>query len=107
MANLINWINETANGEEIEAIIFGESDLTFFEEDYTLHPLRNKVISFEEAKPILDYEFNAGYGSSGCHPITAWTKSWVIFISTYDGSTCPCRLPRNPTAFAPYMPGGG
>ena len=107
MANLINWINEMADGEEIEAIVFGEKDFASFAEDYTPHPLLNKVISFEEAEPILDYEFNDGYHTTGCHPITAWTKSWVIFISTYDSSTSPCRLPRNPTDFEPYMPGGG
>jgi hypothetical protein len=109
MANLRTWIEEAANGEPIEAVVIGEMGWGDYGSEnvpgYESHP-RNKVLAWETAAPLLDYEFSDGYGAPGCEAITAWTKSRVIFVSEYDGSTCPCWVPRNPIDYKPDMPGG-
>lgn len=66
------------------------------------------ILTWEEALPELEKEFDSGYGLAGCPAIYAYTKTWVIFVSEYDGSTMINRIPRNPTAnINPIMPGGG
>lgn len=98
---LERWILGAANGEAIVAVVIGEG---YSEE----RPgPKNKVISWEEALPYLRYEFDSGYGSAGCTPVYAWTKSKTIFVSQYDGSTTPCWVPRDPIDCSPVMPGGG
>lgn len=107
---LENWILSVANGEEIEAIVIGEMG---WGRDYTSekvpgynnHP-RDKVLKWSEAVEYLKYEFDCGFGAPGCEAIYAWTKSWVIFISQYDGATGVCSIPRNPCDCKPEMPGG-
>ena len=58
----------------------------------------DKRYSWEEAKPLLDYNYYHGYGSMDCHDINIWTPTRVIYIHEYDGSTCPEFVPRNPPA---------
>jgi hypothetical protein len=109
MATLESWINEMADGEAIEAVVIGEmgwgdygsEDVPGYKEQS-----RGKALSWEAALPSLQYEFSDGYGAPGCNAICAWTKSWVIGVSQYDGSTSPFRMPRNPTDHKPQMPGG-
>ncbi len=52
---------------------------------------------------MLDYEFNAGFGSPECHPIYAWTQRKVLFILEWDGSTGVLAAPRNPTLVNPTL----
>jgi len=109
MANLVRWIEEDVDGEEIEAVVIGEMGWGDYGSDevpnYSQQP-KFKVISWEEAKRWLDYEFSDGYGAPNCNAIYAWTKSWIVAVSQYDGSTTTFRLPRNPVECRPYMPGG-
>ena len=109
MANLVKWIEELAEGEPILGVIIGEMGWgDYGSEDvaqYAQQP-KGKLLTWEEAKPLLDYEFNDGYGAPGCNAIYAWTKDFVIAISQYDGSTSPFRVPRNPQDCTPEMPGG-
>ncbi len=106
---LKNWIEEMAGGEVVEAVVIGEMGWGTYGSDgvpgYDKQP-RNKVLSWEKALPWLTYQFDSGHGAPGCNAITAWTASWVISISQYDGATCPFRIPRNPTDHTPEMPGG-
>ena len=113
--NLVEWIKDCAEGEEVEAVVIGkgpvEVDCTgeHLPKDtnipnYATHP-REQILTWEEAKKHLNYEFLAGYSGVGCEAIYAWTKTWVIFISKYEGCTEPERIPRNPTAIMPQMPG--
>lgn len=107
--NLVRWIIEEANGEEIEAVVIGEMGWGDYGYDdvpnYKKQP-KFAVLDWEKAKVWIDYEFNSGYGAPRCNAIYAWTKSWVIAISQYDGSTEPFRIPRHPTDCHPEMPGG-
>ena len=54
------------------------------------------VLTWKEAQPILDYEYDSGYGSQDCHSLYIWTPTRVIYIHEYDGSTWPEAVPRNP-----------
>lgn len=108
-SNLVEWIERQADGEPIEAVVIGQLGWGDFGSDKIPQyesQKRNVVLSWSEAKPMLDYGFHNGYGSPNCNAITAWSKSWVIAISQYDGSTSPFRLPRNPADHKPKMPGG-
>ena len=109
-ATLKAWIEAEADGETVEAVVLGE---TWWKHDgydrilnYAKQP-RGKVLSWEEALPWISYTFNDGFGAPDCNAITAWTKSWVISVSQYDGATCPFRIARNPVDHMPVMPGGG
>jgi len=109
MANLKEWLLEMAESEPIVGVVIGEMGWGDYGAEtvpsYGSHK-RGAILTWEEAAPMLDYEFNSGYGAPRCEAVYAWTPSWVIFISQYDGSTSPERIPRNPTACMPEMPGG-
>ena len=108
--NLRDWIVEAAEGEDVEAVVFGKmggrgdygkKNVPGYDE----RP-RGKVIEWATAEPLLRYEFDSGSGAPGCEAVYAWTASRIIFIVRYDGSTCPCWVPRNPCECKPEMPGG-
>lgn len=63
------------------------------------HALGAEPVSWAEARPVLDYLFDAGYGGQDCHDIWAWTPTRVLFVHEYDGATCVASAPRNPTTF--------
>lgn len=111
MANLKEWLLLAADGEEIQAVVIGNMGWP----DYGDHALnaaaRNRenwmrVLSWSEAAPMLDYEFDDGYGAPECQAITAWSKNKVFFVAQYDGSTSLHYVPRNPIDHEPVMPGG-
>lgn len=110
MATLNGWIEEMADGEPVEGVVLGEMGWGDHNSEnvpnYQEQP-RGVVLTWEQALPWISYEFNDGFGSPKCNAVTAWTASWVIGVSTYDGSTSPFCLARNPVAHMPDMPGGG
>jgi hypothetical protein len=110
MANFAADIEEVAKGEPIEAIVIGAMGGYEWEEDIGERVIpvsqRNKILSWEEARPLLDYEYGTGYGGVECHAIYAWTPTRILFVSQYDGSTEIESAPRNPTAGSPGIPGG-
>jgi hypothetical protein len=109
MSNFKNDILEEAGDEPIEAIVIGEMG---WGGDYNAEgkpawdEVRGKILTWEEASPYLDYEYDDGYGATGCQAIAAWTKTRVLFVSQYDGSTTVESVYRNPTEHNPNMPGG-
>lgn len=54
------------------------------------------VLTWEEARPILDYEYDSGFGAQDCHSLYIWTPTRVIYVHEYDGATWPEAIPRNP-----------
>ena len=109
MANLKNWLLNEAAGEDIEAVVIGQKGgVCFsFETDLVPRDMQERILSWDEASPLLDYAFDNSYGSAGCSAVYAWTATRVIAISTYDGSTGVYSIPRNPAAVLPQMVGGG
>jgi len=97
MAVIAKWIEELANGEEIESVIVGNHDREFYSESEPFNGVTvNLPISWEEAKPFLSYEYDNGFGRANCHPVIACTKSRIITVTEYDGATGPAWFPRNP-----------
>ena len=123
MSNLKSWILEQSDGEPVLAVIIspGDNDICpvckhhIFSENnkcqYCGSPrqlVTIPILTWEDALPELEKEFDDGYGLAGCPAIYAYTKTWVIFVSEYDGSTMINRIPRNPTVnINPIIPGGG
>lgn len=115
--NLVRWIEEIAEGEPIEGVLIGEMGWRGYGSEkvptWKQQP-SDKLISWTEARVLLDYEFDSGYGSPSCNAICVWTPSicvWtpskVIGISQYDGATNWFWFLRNPIDHTPEMPGGG
>lgn len=115
MENFAQQIEEAAQGEAIEAIVFGPetySDKYDVPEWYSWHLKQGhehwgKVVDWATARPHLDYTYDDGYGGLDSHCITAWTKSYVLFTGTYDGSSWVGCIPRNPVEHMPSAIGGG
>ena len=91
---------------EIIGIVIGEMGWKDYGEEGKEINRKGVVLSWKEAKPLLDYTYDSGYGAPDCHSITAWTEENVIFVVQYDGSTSLHSVPRNPVAHMPGMPGG-
>ncbi len=105
MENLVEWIERAANGEPIEAIVIAPEYGADYREPDELRrkgQKTNVLLSWEEARPMLDYPFDCGYGSPECNAVTAWTKSSVIVVGEYDGSTRIYAIPRNPVPHEPF-----
>ena len=98
MANLVKWITEQMKEDEIEGVVIGEGEVNHKERG---DPPIGVLITWKEAKPFLDYEFNSGFGGADCDPIYLWTKDRVYFIREYDGSTRLLSIPRNPITCMP------
>lgn len=110
MANLIVWIEELAGGELVEAVVIGEMGWGDYGKErvpnYAEQP-KGVLLSWEEAKRWLNYDFSDGYGAPECNAVFVWTTNKVMWVTQYDGSTCMNSAPRNPVAVMPHMPGGG
>jgi hypothetical protein len=98
-----------AGDESIEKIVVGQLGGEWRDPDpRDLHKdLQNKLLDPSDVLNQLDYPWDASFGSEDCPPIYAWTKSKVIFVVCYDGSTYVSSIPRNPTEEHPMMFGGG
>lgn len=90
---------ERDSGETIEAIVVGQHDRARFDES----PLadENVLLSREDGLAKLDQDYDNGYGGADCFPFLAWTKSYVYFVSEYDGATGLSAVPRHPLAVEP------
>ena len=114
MANIVKWIEEKLEEDEvIEGVVIGEGDRI---DDYSTsilldsilekkRKIYDKVIPWVIAKPLLDYEFDSGFGTQDCNTVYIWTNKNVLFINEYDGSTCLSKIPRNPIDCIPKWNG--
>ena len=104
--------------EQIESVVIGnfggrdyadEDDLAYGEDRTPLPvPLdkRGVVLPWADARPLLDFEYDTGFGLPDCYAVYAYTQTRIIFVSQYDGATAIESAPRNPTPCVPVMPGG-
>lgn len=95
MSNVRQWLVdfEKQNNERIITIVVGEKARASVSE--------NIVLGREEGLAKLNFEFDNGYGTAKCPPVTAWTDNSVIFIQEYDGATWLSSKPRNPIKHQP------
>lgn len=94
-------IEDAAGNEPIEGIVIAPFSPYQHDPQHSDHVKTGAVLAWSEARPMLDYAYDSGFGSQDCHAIWAWTASRVLALSEYDGSTRIFSLPRNPAAGAP------
>lgn len=95
--NLRQWLEDEAGAEPIEAVVIGAHG----DDSKVPDEFRNRLLMWDEAKSLLDYGFDDGYGAAGCDAVYAWTPTKVLFIREYDGSTQLGSIPRHPVACEP------
>lgn len=104
MATLFNQITDVLAGEAVEAIRL--EPITTYREPrnhyggnhyagYEDLPF-GKVLTWEEAVPHLQSEFDDGYGTQECPSFTLWTATRVLSLHEYDGATWVASICRNP-----------
>lgn len=102
-------IDVAAGTEPILSVVIGDMGWTDYGDDARHAPglaRKGEVLSWAEARPLLDYEYDDGFGAPDCHAVNAWTASRVIYVSQYDGSTMVTSVPRHPAPGPVEMPGG-
>jgi hypothetical protein len=99
-------ILEEAGDEPIEAVVIGEMPWGDYRAEGKPVCVKGKILTAEEATPMLDYEYDSGYGAPDCHAINVYTPTRVIYCAQYDGATWLESIMRNPTeGIMPEMPG--
>ena len=91
-------ILEEAGDEPIEAIAVSKMRGYSWDEE-TDHSLGCSPVAWADAFPVLNYEYDEGFGGQDCHDIWAWTPTRVLFVHEYDGATRIASAPRFPTDF--------
>ena len=94
-------ILEYAEDETIEAVVFGDGGTDFIEDN---NLKLGYIYKWEEIKKILSHDFDCDFGSDALPAVNIWTKSFIIFVSEYDGSISIHRFYRNPTPYEPRRP---
>lgn len=89
-------ILEVAGDEAIQAIVISTDRQGWGCGDKVPPADANRVLTWDEAAPLLDYGYYAGYGCQDCHSIYAWTATRVLLVVEYDGSTHVASVPRHP-----------
>ena len=57
---------------------------------------RGKLLTWRDARPWLDYEFDRTYGLGYCNDVRVWTKDHVYFVQEYDGLAWIDKIDRHP-----------
>jgi len=58
-------------------------------------------LPWDEARPLLDYNYNDGFGGEDCHPVYVWSDTEVGAVHEYDGATWVNVLPLVPVPCTP------
>jgi len=101
MSNFLRDIKAVIDTDTIEAVNLGGKLATIVWPE-TSDPreapdsYHGRLISWEEAQEVLNYEYDSGYGHMDCHDVTIWGKEYIYYIHEYDGSTCVHCMSRNP-----------
>jgi hypothetical protein len=108
MSNFARDIEDEAAGEPIQAVVIGPfGGWASGSDEDRIHrntaARRGVVLNWDEARPMLDYEYSSGFGAPECDAVWAWTPTRVLFVGEYDGSTCIVSVPRNPVDGKPTM----
>ena len=101
-SNMKEDISEDVKDELSTAIIMVTSDSNVSEQNRKFpKELINKPVMLKDVIDYFNYDFDSGYGGQDCHDFYIWTKSEVLFIWDYDGSTHISSVPRNPPSSSP------
>lgn len=102
LSNFLADILEVSDNEEITEIVitskisdYGSPD----PRDLPIIPFIDKVVPFKQLSLLLNYEYDDDYGGQDCHNFYAWTRTKILSIHEYDGSTRVISVPRNPNNY--------
>ena len=98
MTTFAQDLKEAAKPERIKAvqICSNEENYGFRESRPPIpHEMKDIPLSWGEARPLLNYTYDSGFGSQDCHQIFMWTLTRVFYIHVYDGSTSIKSAPRS------------
>ena len=107
--NYKDEILRVANGEKIIGLVMQNFD--GYEQRHNDRPdlakYSNKVLTWDEAAPLLDYwPLTKHNGSASLQPIVAWTENWVLFTVIYEDQAWISKVERNPIECVPVFYGG-
>jgi hypothetical protein len=85
-------------GEEFTAFVIGKHDKEKWDDDDRRpdYARKGELLNREQALPILDEEYDSGFGGADCFPFYAWSENYFLTVSEYDGATSVSCWPRNP-----------
>lgn len=98
--NYCDDIEKETKDEKIEAIVIGHWQ-NYGGDDPIPDDKLNVILSWDDAKKLLEYGYYDGYGGVDCHPVVIWTTDNVIIPTEYDGATGFRSAPRNPIDMEP------
>jgi hypothetical protein len=98
-SNFAEDIEAAVGEEEIEAIVISPpSYFGGYGDKDRPSPVRYGVaLTWVEARPMLDYKYDDGFGLQDCDDVYVYTATRVLYVHEYDGSTRIAGLPRHPT----------
>jgi len=97
MANFKDDIVDAVDNDKILSVyIFKMEDDDDYDRFCAANIVANRLVSYEEALKVLNYDYNDGYGGQDCHDILMWSAERVYYVHEYDGATCIRHRPRNP-----------
>lgn len=105
--NFATRIEDAAAGEVIRYVLIGDASEN---PEHAPRPpvIRGALLTWDQARPMLDYEYDSGYGLEDCDAVFVWTSKRVLFVGCYDGRTWVTGIPRQPsTGTTPFTVGGG
>jgi len=98
-----NWYKELLEIDKEDHIVA----IAVKENNWRKENLQSKLFaSVEEAKHLLVYNFDRGYGGSEGPHFTAWSEKRVYFPGVYDGAEWIDSVPRHPCDEATKHIGG-
>ena len=109
MANLREWLNEQEFDWDKGKIVY-----QYYEEDPTHFPgwgSPDKAKIIVKSEPVLDYEFDSGFGGANAPRIIAMDNVAIYIIGQYDGSTWMEKIYKDIDVYAnmeaevPYIGG--
>lgn len=102
--NFYKEIDRVIGVSNIESVVLGQFPKYSDYKPETSH-VEGKILTIEEARQYLDYDYHNGFGGEDCHPVAIWTKTHVYYIHEYDGSTRLGKAPRHPIEHMPKFSG--
>ena len=108
MTNIKKWIDEflkkhKLTWKDIQKVHLGDKGW-----DYGNENNKPIILNAKEARKVLNYEFDSGYGGEEGHSFYIYLKDWILVKGCYDGSEWMEEIPRKTNKkIKPKSIGGG
>lgn len=94
--------------EVIQYCVIGSRGRNYQEDalrDAKIDLIVDEAISWGQARPLLNYEYERTSKARSCHAVYVWTQNYVVSISHYNQLTQFNFFPRRPVDCPPFVPG--